>query len=585
MRHLAGCRFAILALRSALGRRVCLNVRLAPGLAHGLALAVALGMATVGCGSEHRVDLAADVDRDEIVDFDRDEAGEDVWTADRGAIFLNNNDSDEDSGAPDHADAVVNGPADLADLAILRLRQIPNLPPDSRLEISVDDASRSRVRLFYRNEDGAYLALGSDGDHVNPMALRDGDLALRIEASSYADASWSGEVLVTASVSTPDGALGSDSVRLRVAPFLLLSNLNAGRTLYVREFPERNDVFLMQLEELVPPAGAELEVVPAGEPYPEANIWLQDTMEIGYSEMPGRRMNVVLKANRDRPLDEVAHDRLLGPDYGWLSCGSFRPELRDRERSNRWLDWYGNLEVSPAVPGFPAGRVYYGANGDESLNPEIVALLDAQGVQAPAVRFDTGWLLIKHVDEIVAFVPSGSAEHPHKVLVPDTGLMLELIEGWVAAGEGDISVLQPYEENASLASLIADEDLVQHNRSLQTDRIDPNVELLQREFGLRAEDIIRIPAMLTAEGTSLFPNMVNSVVLNGHLLVSDPHGPEVDGKDLLQEYVRDLLADLPLEVHFLDDRLYHAWGGNTHCATNVRRDGGDEPWWILATER
>jgi len=186
MRHLASCRFAILALRSALGQPVCLSVRLAPGLTHGLApglaLAVALGMATVGCGSEPRVDLAADVDRDEIVDFDRDEAGEDVWTADRGAIFLNNNDSDEDSGAPDHADAVVNGPGDLADLAVLRLRQIPNLPPDSRLEISVDDASRSRVRLFYRNEEGAYLALGSDGDHVNPTALRDGDLALRIES-------------------------------------------------------------------------------------------------------------------------------------------------------------------------------------------------------------------------------------------------------------------------------------------------------------------------------------------------------------------------------------------------------------------
>jgi len=290
MRNLAGCCFAILA--------------------------VALGMATVGCGSEPRVDLAADVDRDEIVDFDRDEAGEDTWTADRGAVFLNNNDSDEDSGAPDHADAVVNGPGDLADLAVLRLRQIPNLPLDSRLKISVDDASRSRVRLFYRTEDGAYLALGGDGDHVNPMALRDGDLALRIEASSYADASWSGEVLVTAAVSTPNGMLGSDSVRLRVAPFLLLSNLNAGRTLYVREFPERNDLFLMRLEELVPTAGAELEVVPAGEPYPEGNIWLQDTMEIGYSEMPGQRTNVVLKANRDRPLDGVAHDAATAGSTG-----------------------------------------------------------------------------------------------------------------------------------------------------------------------------------------------------------------------------------------------------------------------------
>ena len=563
-----------------------------------LAAAIILGLALFGCGSGLQVDLAADVDRDEVVDFDRDEAGEDSWTTDRGAIFLNNNDSDDDSGVPDHSDSVVNGPGDLDDLAVLLIRQIPDLPPESRLEVSVDDAARPRVRLFYRAEDGTYLfledraledrgapvsGLMTDASVPDASALRDGDMMLRIEANSYADASWSGEVLVTARVSGPDGELGSDSVRLRVAPFLLLSNLDAGHTLYVREFPERNDIFLMQLEELVPTAGAELEVVPAGEPYPEGNVWLQDTMEIGYSEMPGQRMSVVLKANRGRPFDSVARDRLLGPDFGWLACGSYRPDLRDRERRNGWLDWYGNLEVSPAVPGFPLGRVYYGANGDESLNPEIVAMFDAQGVQSPAVRFDTGWLLIKHVDEIIAFVPTGSPEHPHKVLVPDTGLMLEIIEGWVADGIGDLSVLQPYEENTTLSALLADDDLVQHNRGLQRDRIEPNVELLQREFGLRAEDIIRIPAMLTAEGTSLFPNMVNSVVLNGHLLVSDPHGPEIDGKDLLQEYVRDLLDDLPLDVHFLDDRVYHAWSGNTHCATNVRRDAVSGPWWMLAS--
>ncbi len=566
----------------------------------GLVLAVAIGSMLVGCDSRPRVDLAADVDRDEIVDFDRDEAGEDNWTADRGAIFLNNNDSDDNSGAPDHADAVVNGPEDLADLAVLRLRQMPNLPPDSRLEVAVDDVARSHVQLFYRTEDGAYLSFGGDGplevgsttevsvaEALGPDAslLRDDDLELRIEASSYADASWSGEVLVTATVSTPDGEIGSDSVRLRVAPFLLLSNMDAGRTLYVREFPERNDVFLMQLEELVPTAGAELEVVPAGEPYPESNIWLQDTMEIGYSEMPGRRMNVVLKANRGRPFDELARDRLLGPDYGWLSCGSYRPELRDRERRNGWLDWYGNLEVSPAVPGYPLGRVYYGANGDESLNPQIVAMLDAQGIQAPAVRFDTGWLLIKHVDEIFAFVPGGSAEHPHMVLVPDTALMLELLEGWMAEGKGDLAVLQPYEEGATVATLLRDDDLVRHNRQLQTDRLDPNVATLQQEFGVRSEDIIRMPAMVTAEGTSLFPNMVNSVILNGHLFVSDPHGPEVEGRDLLQEYVRGILADLPLEVHFLDDRVYHAWSGNTHCATNVRREAAKGPWWSMKTDR
>jgi protein-arginine deiminase len=543
------------------------------------------GLVLGGCGSGPQVDLAADVDRDGIVDFAADEAGEDDWTPARGAIFLNNNDSDAGSGKPDHADAVVNGPSDLADLAVLRVARIPDLHPESRLQIAVDEASQGRVRLFYLAHDGSYVA--SDGKELEPPALmlRDGDLELRIEASSYADPSWPGEVLVTAAVETPDGPLGGDSVRLRVAPFLLLSNLNVGQTLYVREYPGRNDVFLMQLDELVPTAGAELDVIPAGEPYPEGNIWLQDTLEIGYSEMPGQRLNVVLRANRDRPLDDLARDHLLGPDFGWLSCGAYRPELRDRERGNGWLDWYGNLEVSPPVPEFPLGRVYYGANGDESLNPEIVAMLDAQGAQGPAVRFDTGWLLIKHVDEMIAFVPTGSEDQPHKVLVPDTDAMLDLLDGWVAQGLGDLPVLGPYEEGATVGSLAADDALVAHNRALQADRIDPNVELLQRELGVRSEDIIRIPALLTERGTSLFPNMVNSVVLNGHLLVSDPHGPEVDGEDLLQTHVRDLLGGLPLEVHFLDDRQYHVWGGNTHCATNVRRVGAAEPWWESVATR
>jgi len=74
--------------------------------------------------------------------------------------------------------------------------------------------------------------------------------------------------------------------------------------------------------------------------------------------------------------------------------------------------------------------------------------------------------------------------------------------------------------------------------------------------------------------------MVNSAVLNGHFLVADPNGPVESGKDLLQEAFRTLSAQLPLQVHFLDDYRYHTWGGNVHCATNVRRDGFDPAYWV-----
>jgi hypothetical protein len=44
------------------------------------------------CSAPPPVDLAADVDRDGVVDLRKDAAGEEAWTARRGALFLNNND-------------------------------------------------------------------------------------------------------------------------------------------------------------------------------------------------------------------------------------------------------------------------------------------------------------------------------------------------------------------------------------------------------------------------------------------------------------------------------------------------------------
>jgi len=206
-------------------------------------------------------------------------------------------------------------------------------------------------------------------------------------------------------------------------------------------------------------------------------------------------------------------------------------------------------------------------------------MLDAQGLQGPAVRLDTGWFLIKHVDEMVCFVPTGDVDRPHRVLVPSTAAMVELLEEWAEQGLGDAPLLQPFEEEATVASLLADGELMEHNRALESERIAPNVEILKEAFSLEEADFIRIPALVSERGTSIFPNMVNSVVLNGHFLVSDPHGPEVDGEDLLQQHVRSLLEDLPLTIHFVDDRRYHMGSGNTHCATNVLREGFDEPWW------
>jgi len=77
----------------------------------------------------------------------------------------------------------------------------------------------------------------------------------------------------------------------------------------------------------------------------------------------------------------------------------------------------------------------------------------------------------------------------------------------------------------------------------------------------------------------VFPNMVNLVVLNGHLLVSNPHGPIVDGVDQFQTAFRRAVAETGHRVHFVTDTQYHKWSGNAHCATNVQREGFAPSWW------
>jgi protein-arginine deiminase len=536
--------------------------------------------------SEIKVQIAADVNRDGNVEFDADNQGKNKWTSERGAIFFNNNDSDQNTKTPDHADTIVNGEADLRDLAVLKVKKIPALPKDSLLTISVDDASLDRVRVFLKVIDSDYrpLDLKNDGN-IDPMQLIQTDLELRIEANSYADRSWSGETDVIVTAKGPNGEVASDSVKLKVAPFILLSNLNRGNTLYVREFPGRNEAFIKSLSELVPQAGAEMVIVPGGKPYLPSHIWLQDTMEIGYSEMPGQKMNVVLKANRAKSLDNYAHDRLLGPDFGWIQVGTYREKYGKGKGGNGWLDWYGNLEVTPPLPGYPFGRIFYGYNPsgpkDASLSPEIVSMLEAQEIQAPALRLDTGWLLIKHVDEMISFLPSDSLENPYKVLVVDTETMISLLERWVKDGYGEIPMLDLYDKEATVSSFYNDKQLIDHNRSLQKERIEPNIGLLKRELKLKEEDFIRVPSFFDKDGISIIPNMVNSTILNGHIFIVAPNGPVIDGKDQLEEEMRELLSGLPLIPHFLDARHYHRWAGEVHCATNVRREGFQTPWWKM----
>ena len=101
------------------------------------------------------VDLDVDADRDGVVEVigADDDAGEHLWSAAKGAVFLYNNDDDDGDGAVDAADSVVNGAADALDLAPVRLRPIRGVPSAWTGVLMVDGAAMPWVRLFREQPD------------------------------------------------------------------------------------------------------------------------------------------------------------------------------------------------------------------------------------------------------------------------------------------------------------------------------------------------------------------------------------------------------------------------------------------------
>lgn len=552
-----------------------------------LAAAVLISLAATNAEA---VRLSADVDRNGVIDG-ADEFAKTAWSWERGAIFLNNCDSDSGTTNPDHADAIVNGAEDLKDLALLRLAQIPDLAPGASVTISVDAAASSRVRIFLRNGGGEYTSIHPGGGTIPADLLRAGDVELRIEANSFALPQWNGEVLVTATVSGAGELNGSDAVRLRVAPWLMLSNIQRATEVYFRDYRTMNLTMKQDMQAIFNTIGVTLRVQPGGStPYSENDIWMQDAFEVGYSEMPGQSLSVVLQANRGGSwnLGNYARDVMLAPDYGWFRVGAVRNTFGGGSAPDGWLDWFGNLEVTPPIPGFPYGQVFYGRNPDTGgqLDPAITGMINAQGLQGPALALDAGWLLIQHVDEIVCWVP-GPVEGEWKILVPDTTVMYDLLDQWVADGLSATPMMRLYEAGETVGAFRNDSGFRTTNLNLQSTRIEPVIQQMMTAWSLSEEDVIRIPAAFFSNGGAYIPSMVNALVTNGHIFMADPHGPEPQGTDLLQQYVIDRLAEegVPLQPHFVDDSRYHRWSGNVHCATNARRDGFSPPIWESLTRQ
>jgi protein-arginine deiminase len=498
----------------------------------------------------------------------------------RTRIIIPNVDDDDGDGLPD-ASARTPGASD-EELLPITVRPRSPLPEGAALRVEAAEPWTSLTRAFVRDAASGALLQILNPVGVDAAEAGRGGVRIFVEVADFADAGRPPALDLKVRFETRDGRpVCEETVPCAVAPFLLSCCLDPAEVVHVvRTKPTAR--FVTDLEPLVRAAGAELRVI-ADASLPDHDIWIQDGTEIGSAGDGGRAIHVALHGNRGMRLDGLFAAGFLGKDAGFIRKGS------DRGRSAEWIDWFGNLEVSPPLAAggreYPFGRAYAGTQGVRAMHPDVIRFLDAQSVQGPVLWLDTSWLLIGHVDETVSWVPSRIGRS-YRMIVPSPRLALEILAKAEADAPGCIlnrGTKRPMDKpgessERTVAEALADKALLAAQDFVQG-KIDAVRRTLQAELGVPDADIIEIPVLFnTFPGRfagryeAFTPNMVNSLLVNETLIAPDPHGPFVDGKDVLLQAVKDRLEPLGCRVVAVDNfDSYHRWAGEVHCGTNATR--------------
>ncbi|MFM7185362.1 MAG: protein-arginine deiminase family protein [Planctomycetota bacterium] len=485
-----------------------------------------------------------------------------VQAADEVVVLANRDDDDHD-GLPDADDDRVNGAADARDLGTL---VIPLPAGTTRVRLSAGDLPLR----FYRPEGGSWRHLGRGTAEVDVAAGVADDLVVHVEGLQ-----WTG---------MPPGAAGAGVVRVeriagsgaaepleipvRIAPVRLLPSTAPVKEAYIATGRYDNAAFLEAFRGLLEPLGVPLREHATRD---WREMWMQDTMEVGVAAAEGSAMSVVLAGLRGA---DTFPPTLLGPDVAVAEVAG----PRTLAGGDAWADWYGNLEVSPPTAAHPAGRVIHGRNPLTgcTFHPDVVAFLTAQRTQPP-VWIDTSWLLIKHVDEIVAFLPGRDGQTVILVPDPEEGLRLA---AEAHAAEPVTEHLR--EANQRIARRIAGMLSGAGNAGLAGSSSGDEAAAaggLLALLGLDESRVVRLPVVfevpaegLLADGgvtnaASLWSNPVNALFVNGVVICGAAGMPEA-----VRETCRErFLAAGADRVEFIDDGVYQKNHGNVHCATNARR--------------
>ncbi|MBM4113487.1 MAG: hypothetical protein FJ253_09000 [Phycisphaerae bacterium] len=430
------------------------------------------------------IDLDADTDRNDTID-DADEAEEDGWTTARGALFLVNCDNDDGqangkldgvrfdrNGAPKDEDFTINGADDEIDITPLVIRPPGKLKPAWRFYMRVHNISQLRaIHLFPEIKAGATSILGKTTaldtdslevditDLVRASACRRVDRVMGFEGlkfrlvntavnDPFPDAYpmlFAGLVDFTLEARDtsvgPPLILGSDTVRLKVAPWIMVWNHRPSLELYAMNLGASNADFRDKIN-----TGSGGQLVE----YATGSRWAQDDIEIGYSETPRSRMHVTgytlhhgstFEAAGGLGFAQFMIDLLLKEDHGIYRMPHPGAPTTDDQKLAFSLDYGGNLELMQAIGTSKLGRICYGngpgpdASSTGGMSKFKVRFLDSQEVQ-PTFGIDTSWLNVGHVDEYVSFWKPKGGDGKITVIVASPQKALDIVDTALPADAG-----------------------------------------------------------------------------------------------------------------------------------------------------
>ncbi|XP_053432901.1 protein-arginine deiminase type-2 [Nycticebus coucang] len=546
------------------------------------------------------ISLDVDADRDGVVEKNNPKKASWTWGPEgQGAILLVNCDR-ETPWLPkeDCSDDKVYSKEDLKDMSqmILRTKGPDRLPAGYEITLYISMSDSDKVGVFYVENPffgQRYIhILGRRKlHHVVKYTGGSAELLFFVEGLRFPDEGFSGLVSIHVSLleymaqGIPLTPIFTDTVVFRIAPWIMTPNILPPVSVFVCCMKD-NYLFLKEVKNLVEKTNYELKV--CFQYINRGDRWIQDEIEFGYIEAPHKGLPVVLDSPRDGNLKDFPVKQLLGPDFGYVT----REPLFEAVTS---LDSFGNLEVSPPVTvngkTYPLGRILIGSSfplsGGRRMTKVVRDFLQAQQVQAP-VELYSDWLTVGHVDEFMTFVPIPGTKQ-FRLLMASTSACYRLFREKQKEGHGEAIMFKGLggmsSKRITINKILSNESFVQENQYFQR-CLDWNRDILKKELGLTEQDIIDLPALFKMDehrqARAFFPNMVNMIVLDKHVGIPKPFGPQVEEVCCLETHVRALLEPLGLYCTFIDDiSAYHKFMGEVHCGTNVRRKPFTFKWWHM----